>query len=123
MDVKEIGEALVAHCNSGSEREALKTLYAENAVSVEPTPMEEGGSAVTEGLAGINGKHDWWDNAMETHSFNADGPYPHGDDRFAVIFEADVTDKEKDQRFQFKEIAVYTVADGKIVKEEFFFSM
>lgn len=123
MDLKAIGEALVAHCNAGTEREALNTLYADNAVSVEATPNPQTGTAVTEGLDGINGKHDWWDNSMETHSAKADGPYLHGEDRFAVNFEVDATDKESGQRFTMKEVAIYTVGGGKIVKEEFFYTM
>lgn len=123
MDLKTIGEALVAHCNNGTERQALDTLYAEDAVSVEANPNPQSGTAITEGRTGIHGKHDWWDNAMETHSTKADGPYLHGEDRFAVIFKADATDKESGQRFQMKEVGIYTVAGGKIVREEFFYTM
>lgn len=123
MTLEDIGKALVAHCNAGTEREGLATLYADDAVSVEANPNPQTGSAVTEGLAGIIGKHDWWDSAMETHSTKATGPFPHGDDRFAVIFEADATDKESGQRFSMQEVGVYTVADGKIVREEFFYAM
>ncbi|MEM1376533.1 MAG: nuclear transport factor 2 family protein [Pseudomonadota bacterium] len=123
MDLKEIGEKLVAHCNAGTEREALDTLYSDDAVSVEANPNPETGTAVTEGKAGIHGKHDWWDNAMTDTDMKAEGPFPHGDDRFAVIFSGQTTDKESGQRFDLHEVGVYTAADSKIVKEEFFYSM
>jgi len=123
MDVRKIGDTLVSHCNAGTERDALETLYADDALSIEAAANPVTGTAITEGKTGIRGKHDWWDNAMDTHMSKADGPYPHGDDRFAVIFEADATDKESGQRFQMKEIGVYTVAQGKIIKEEFFYTM
>ena len=48
---------------------------------------------------------------------------PHGEDRFAVIFEAAGRDKSSGDTFEMKEVAVYHVADGKIVREEFFYSM
>lgn len=123
MDNKEIGEKLVAHCNAHTEREALDTLYSTDAVSVEANPNPETGSAVVEGLDGIKAKHDWWDSAMETHSYHADGPHPHGDNKFAVIFTGEATDRESGKRFELKEVAIYTTDNGKIVREEFFYSM
>jgi hypothetical protein len=40
-----------------------------------------------------------------------------------VVFKMDVTFKPQSRRFQMEEVAVYKVADGKIVYEEFFYSM
>ena len=48
-------------------------------------------------------------------------PFPHGEDRFGVVFEMDAEPKGG-SRFKMKEIAIYTVADGKITREEFFYS-
>ena len=42
---------------------------------------------------------------------------------FSVSYKMDVTFKPKNQRFTMEEIAVYKVADGKIVYEEFFYNM
>jgi ketosteroid isomerase-like protein len=119
MDVKEIGTALVAGCNAGQAKANLRVLYAEDAQSVEAADMGNG-TTVT-GLAAIEGKHDWWDAAHETHNATATGPFVHGHDRFGVIFEADATTRETGVRFQMKELAVYHVANGKIVREEFFY--
>ncbi len=114
---------LVAHCRAGTERQGLAELYDPDAVSVEAAAMPGSGSAETHGLKGIEGKHDWWDSAMEVHSASTDGPYPHGDDRFAVIFEFDSTDRASGQRNKMKEVAVYTVNPaGKIIREEFFYN-
>ena len=44
-------------------------------------------------------------------------------DRFGAIFHIDVTNRESGQRIKMSEIAVYTVKDGKIAREEFFYSM
>lgn len=123
MELKEIAEALCAHCRSGTESEGLKTLYAEDAVSVEAFPNPQTGTAETRGVEGIHGKHEWWASNFEVHSANVQGPFLHGTDRFGVIFEMDATDNNTKQRFEMKEIAVYTVLDGKIVREEFFYNM
>ena len=48
-------------------------------------------------------------------------PMLHGPDRFAVIFELDATMKATGTREAMKEVALYTVKGGKIVREEFFY--
>ncbi len=121
MNVKEIADALVAGCKDGSARANLRVLYAPDAQSVEAADM--GGGRTTTGIAGIEGKHDWWEGAHDIHKVDVKGPFLHGDDRFAVIFGMDVTTKETGQRVQMEEVGIYHVADGKITREEFFYSM
>ncbi len=113
---------LVAYCREGKEAQGLNELYAPEAVSVEAADMG-GTGAETKGLDGIKGKHEWWFGAHEVHGGNVEGPFFHGGDRFGVIFEMDVTNKESGQRMQMKELGVYTVKDGKIVREEFYYSV
>jgi ketosteroid isomerase-like protein len=120
MTLNEIANELVAGCKEGREVENLHKLYAPNAVSVEAADMGTGRE--TAGLEGILGKHAWWDASTEMHGASVDGPFPHGDDRFAVIFDMDVTMKDSGQRSQMREVGVYHVAGGKIVREEFFYS-
>ena len=122
-DMKTVAETLVKYCQNGETHKGLNELYANNAVSVEAFPMPGADSAETAGLDGIRGKHDWWYGAHEVHSSSAEGPYLHGPDRFGIIFEMDVTNKETKERIQMKELGLYTVKDGKIVREEFFYTM
>jgi ketosteroid isomerase-like protein len=72
------------------------------------------------GLAAIKGKGEWWVANHEVHSATATGPWPHGD-RFIVGFQYDVTNKPSGQRMQMDEAALYTIRNGKIVREEFFY--
>lgn len=116
----EIAEALVACCREGREAEGLDALYDEAAVSVESADMPDGGPRRMEGLAAIRAKHEWWDANVEVHTFSADGPFLHGDDRFAVLFDVDFTMKEAGTRIAMREVAVYRVAGGRIVSEEFY---
>lgn len=120
---KEIAEKLVAFCKAHNDEGSLNTLYADDVVSVEAEPMSGSDTAEIHGLEGLRGKHAWWNNTMEMHSSSVDGPYMHGDDRFGVIFEMDVTNKETGERMEAKELGVYTVKDGKVVREEFFYTM
>jgi hypothetical protein len=78
-----------------------------------------------EGLAAILGKAEWWEKNHEVHSGQAEGPWPHGD-RFIVRFKYDVTAKAgpmAGKRMMLDEAALYTVKDGKVTQEEFFYHM
>lgn len=121
MSLKDVAEELVAGCREGRTRENLDKLYAEDAVSVEATAGPDG-SRKTQGRAGIAGKHDWWDATFTVHGGDVQGPFMHGDDRFAVIFEIDAENKQSGERTEMKEVAVYHVRDGRIVREEFFYA-
>lgn len=118
----EIANKLVDACRDGREADGLKTLYAKDCVSVEAA-SPGGGDVVSKGVEAIKGKHDWWNNAHVVHSTAVEGPFLHGADRFGVIFSMDVTENASKRRMQMKEIAVYTVANGKIAREEFFYSL
>ncbi len=122
-NVNEVANYLVECCRENKTQELLNEMYADNAVSIEAFPMPGQDSGETQGLAGIKGKHEWWFNNHEVHSQEVEGPFMHGEDRFGVIFNMDVTDKTSNQRIQMQELAVYTVDGGKIVREEFFYNM
>ncbi|MXQ07747.1 nuclear transport factor 2 family protein [Alphaproteobacteria bacterium GH1-50] len=118
MSVKDIAEKLVQHCNTGTEGEALKTLYADDAVSIEPM-APEGQSPVSEGRAAIEAKHEWWNNTMKVHSAELEGPFINGNN-FSLIFEIDAEDTTTGQRWKAKEVALYETDGDKIVRESFF---
>ena len=119
MELKAIAEELVAGCREGRARENLERLYAPDAVSVEAADMGNGREAT--GLDAIRGKHDWWEGAMEVLDSEVVGPMMHGDDRFAVIFRMTAREKASGEVSDMQEVAVYSVAGGKIVREEFYY--
>ena len=117
MTPSEIANELVAGCKVGAEEANLAKLYADNAVSVEA--VDNGNGRVAVGLEAIRAKHAWWAENATMHALEVEGPFPHGDDRFAVIFRLDAT--MFGARSQMTEVGVYTAEDGKIVREEFFY--
>ncbi len=120
--LKEVAEQLVAHCRSGTEMEGLDTLYARDAVSVEAMAMPGTPGREVQGVDAIKGKHEWWEANHEVHSSTTEGPFLHGDDRFGVIFAIEVSNRNTGERMPpMKELGIYHVADGKIVREEFFY--
>ena len=50
-----------------------------------------------------------------------DGPFVGEGENFAVYYNYDITSKPRNQRLTTEEIALYTVKDGKIVREQFFY--
>ncbi|PJE36860.1 hypothetical protein CVM52_09800 [Pseudooceanicola lipolyticus] len=121
MTLKDIAGELVAGCRENRAKENLPKLYAKDAVSVEAQDMDGSGRETT-GVDAIRGKHEWWESNMEVTGGTISDPMLHGDDRFAVIFEMQGKEKATGKSFDMKEVAVYHVADGKIVREEFFYA-
>lgn len=117
-----VAQTLVQYCRNGDSARALDELFHQDAVSVEAADLS-GGGVEANGLDAIRGKHEWWDNAFEMHSASAEGPFLHGANAFGVIFEMDATHKETGERNAMRELAVYTVNDGKIVREEFYYQV
>jgi ketosteroid isomerase-like protein len=121
MTLIEIANELVAGCRENRARQNLSKLYAEDAVSVEPADW--GGGRETKGLAGIDGKHVWWEENHEMTGGSVQGPFLHGDDRFAVVFSAEGKTRADGKPFAMTEVGIYQVAGGKIVREEFYSTM
>lgn len=120
MTTLEVGKKLVELCKQGKNHEAMETLYAPEIVSVEAAAMP-GMSAESRGRDAVFAKSKWWVDNHIVHSASVEGPYPHGD-RFIVRFNYDVTIKAAGQRVQMDEMGLFTVKDGKIVREEFFYT-
>jgi len=123
MNTMEVANKLVALCREGKNLESIQTLYADDAVSVEAgVPPGVDMSREARGLTELAAKSKWWFDNHEVHSATITGPWPH-DERFIVGFQFDVTNKPSGMRMQMNEVGLYTVKGGKIVREEFFYSM
>ncbi|MDZ7638433.1 MAG: nuclear transport factor 2 family protein [Bryobacterales bacterium] len=120
MNTTEVADKLVTLCRAGRFVEAVETLYSAGIVSVE---AREFGDMPRElrGVEAVKGKNLWWFDNNEVHSSSVTGPFV-SPERFAVFFTFDRTFKGTGERSQFSEVAVYTVADGKIVHEEFLYA-
>ena len=117
MTTEEVATQVVHFTTKQAWREAVDTLYGKDIVSVE-AHSPHGGSSEVRGLDAIYGKIEWWTKAMEVHDCKVSGPFV-AHDRFVVQYDMDVTERESRKRSQLSEVGVYTVKDGKIVREEF----
>jgi ketosteroid isomerase-like protein len=121
MDTNTIAQDFAALCKEGKFDEAGAKYWASDIVSIEAF-SPDGSDTAARGLDAVRAKGEWWYANHEVHSAEATGPYVNGD-RFIIRFKMDVTMKETGMRMQMDEDGLYTVRDGKIVEERFFYSM
>jgi hypothetical protein len=119
MTPQEIGKRYVALCQQGKFDACLEELYAKNAVSVEAAPPP-GGERTANGLDAIKAKGKDWGESHIVHRAEVTGPFPN-DNRFAVHFVFEVTDKPTGKRTTMDEFGLFTIENGKITREEFFY--
>ena len=116
MSTHDIAHDLVALCKEGKFDESGEKYWADDVVSVEAM----GDNPVSHGKDAARAKGEWWANNHEVHSVGVEGPYVNGD-QFTVRFTMDVTMKGNGQRMTMDEHALYTIKDGRIAEERFFY--
>lgn len=121
MTTDEMGKNVADLCRRGKNQEAIDRSYSQDIESVEATAMP-GMDRIQRGIQAIKGKNQWWVENHIIHGGTVEGPYPNGD-RFILHFRYDVTHKQTGKRITLDETGLYTVQDGKVTKEEFFYAM
>jgi hypothetical protein len=121
VTTQEVANTLVKLCSQGKFEDATKQLYSPDIVSMEAV-APPGGSRESKGIDAVIAKGKWWAENHEIHSATVEGPLVAGP-YFSTVFKLDVTFKPEKKRFKMEEVALYKVADGKIVHEEFFYTM
>jgi len=116
MNTQDIADDLVALCKTGDFATPGDKYWAEEVRSIEPM----GDNAVSVGRAAAKAKGEWWSGAHDVHGVEVEGPYVNGD-QFVVRFKMDVTVKDSGHRMLMDEMAVYSIKDGKIAEERFFY--
>lgn len=113
----ELAKDFLALLKDHKHEAAAERYNADDIVSHEPM---EGPMAVCRGKAAVKGKGDWWTSAHEVHKMDVAGPFVNGE-QFALHFDIEVTVKETGARQAMSEVGLYTVKNGKIVEERFFY--
>ncbi len=115
----QIAADFTALCQAGQMDAAGEKYWAADVTSVEAMAAKGMDAAVT-GIDAVRAKGEWWYANHEVHSVETSGPHVNGD-QFIVQFAMDITPKTSGERMQMTESAMYTVRDGKIVEERFFY--
>ena len=120
MTTKDVANRFNELAQTGQWDKVQEELYADNAVSIEPSTAAAMGMANAEGIDAIKKKGEAFNATVEEmHGGYSTEPVVAGN-HFTVAMGMDVTMKGMG-RSKMDEIAVYEVKDGKIVKEQFFF--
>ena len=122
-DIKSIAEGLVELCRKVQFRNAIDRYYSDDIVSMEAVELPGLGKE-QRGIGAIRDKDTWFAQNNEVHSCKANGPFLGAGlyaNQFAVHFLLDHTPKSTGKRVTMDEMALYTVNDGKIVREEFYY--
>lgn len=114
----ELGRDLVSKFNAGQFDQLEGAGWSPELVSVEGYGMNQ----AWKGRKAVNEKNAWWAGDHTVHGASAQGPFV-GSTGFAVKFRMDVETKSTGKRETMEEIGVYTVLNGKIVREEFMYGL
>lgn len=117
MNAKETAMAFADMLKAGDHEGAAARFNADTIISREAM---EGPMAMCQGKDAVKAKSDWWNANHDVHSAVSEGPLVNGN-QFLMKFTIDVTPKETGQRMTMEEWGLYTIADGKIVEERFFY--
>lgn len=119
-DLVKLGKVFVQAMRDRRGIAHVDEVYAENAESVEAVVPPGRDVRIAKGRAAIKAKREDWVATHDIHKLDVDGPFVHPPNRFGVRFEAEVTNKATGRQMTLRELAVYTVESGKIIREEFF---
>lgn len=117
----EIAHGCIALWNAGNHSEAYRRYYAEDAEKVEPTALGEYGNSL-KGLDNLIAHEEMIQGGIATVNavYVAEGPFI-GASGFSVVIKSDFTMNDTGIRFIFREVGVFTVKNGKIVREEYLY--
>jgi len=112
----EIGSDLVALFNRAKFREIEDKWWSPNIESIEGIGTNMG----WRGREAVEAKNAGWMAANTLRGASAEGPFL-GSSGFAVKYHMDIEEKGTLKRTTMEEVGVYTVFNGKIVREEFMY--
>jgi hypothetical protein len=109
-------------CNQGKNFDVMRLMYSPDIVSV------EAGGSETAGKDAVIKKSERWAAGLTLHGEKVRGPFFSVPDpastesgQFAVHYTFEVTPKSTGVRATQEEVAIYTVKDGQISREQFFY--
>lgn len=111
---EQVGHSLVELFNAGKITEVEKLWWSPSVESVEGIGM------AWRGRKAVEAKNAEWYEKNEIRSASAEGPFV-GASGFAVKFRMDVEARDTGKRTLMEEVGVYTVQNGKIIREEFMY--
>jgi len=119
MTTQEVANRLVELCRANKYEQAVKELYSPDIVSIEPEGMP---NRIVKGLDGIAEKSKKFESMLEKVNASTISDPIVAENFFSCNMLMNVQFKGAPVATDMDEICVYNVRDGKIVKEEFFYT-
>ncbi|ESW92115.1 ketosteroid isomerase [Mesorhizobium sp. LSJC269B00] len=117
MTIADVAKDFTEMLQQGDHLGAGEKYNADDIVSLEAM---EGPMAIARGKEALRQKGEWWQANHEVHGGSVEGPYVNGD-QFAVRFKFDITPKATGERVTMDEVGLYTVKNGKITEQRFYY--
>ena len=119
MTTQEVATRLVELCREGLYMEAAQELYSPNIISIEPegTPHPR-----VQGMEAIAKKGEAWREMMEEIQSSTISDPIVAENFFSVTMKSTVLMKDQSV-IDMEELCVYQVADGKVVQDQFFYTV
>ena len=119
MTTQEVANRLVSLCREGKYAEVYQELYHEDAWSIEP---EGGAWGTAKGMEAMKKKSEKFEEMVEeVFSSEISDPIA-AENFFSCTMKSKVKMRGMDEPVNLDEVCVYEVVDGKVVKEQFFYT-
>lgn len=99
---------------------ARERFWAADVRSIEPQDLPDGIAAEVSGIAAALAKTIRWFGSRHVHDLSIDGPFVTGN-QFALFLDMMIAGQPSGTDQPFTEIAIFTVRDGRIIEERFFY--
>jgi hypothetical protein len=120
QSLAEIANDYAALMAAGETLAAAEKYWASDIVALEPTKSKSEGPGIAIGKPAALARLTRWLDANAMSELLIDGPFITSD-QFALFIDMEIIRRATGKREPFSEIATYTVRDGQIVEERFFY--
>lgn len=121
QSLAEIANDYAALMAAGKTLAAAQKYWASDIIALEPAKSESDRPAIAMGKPAALARLTRWLEAHAMRELLIDGPFITGD-QFALFIDMEITRRAAGKHEPFSEIATYTVRDGLIVEERFFYA-
>lgn len=119
-NIAEVARDFTAMLRQGQFVAARERFWAADVKSIEPHDLPDGIAAEVSGIEAARAKILRWFGARLIHDLSIDGPFVTGN-QFALFLDMVIAGQPGGGGQPFTEIAIFTVHDGRITEERFFY--
>ena len=118
--ISEVARDFTDMLRQGQFVAARERFWAADIRSIDPHDLPGGISAEVSGMDAARAKNAHWFGTRHIHDLSIDGPFVTGN-QFALFLDMMIADLPSGAGEPFTEIAIFTVRDGKISEERYFY--